>query len=683
MSKYLIIWLFSLIIVFFTINEHLVYIFIIILFFLIFTTAGHVFVFPIYYKNGKVFEGLIWGSISGITISSFLTSIIVYIIGWNLLTIFFCILILPILLLVLLFWNMSNIENKNLYFNNKQVYFGDVNTTKILFICLTIITFFFYLPYRNLGILIDDKYLYAWLFGHDFINRMVHVDSLSRGIPLNSFFFSGETLSYYWLAYVFPALMHNIRWIDLDIQQLLQLTQLFYSLLTTAALLTFIKKYVNDIKVFLIILTITLCCYSYIGLYNIGVKFFSLLLGSNFFGNIGYKIENFSGFSHSLYRFFLVEPQGTLAIAIMLMIFYLYEYNMNIRNHLIVGILIGLLFGVEATNGIMIMLWFGFVSIFALVVNWHNRYIIGIRHFFSIICASLVFLIFFSIKMYSFQTGSKALQLAPNWFAIKTLPIYLPLLYGPALILSFIALITIFRKKENYEHWVYRYIALLAVGLFFVLFIQNPTEYHFGLLKATRLIPISLLMLTIYFFQLYSAKNNIGSGIFVMLALAFPSFISDNFIASDISNPSTFVRADDLKAAIWIKKNLPKDAIIQAEPNYPGEDKGNWPKYAYSFIPIFAERRTAIGEWKVSSQEHGKLNEVAERFHSIKKMLSISDLEYTINTLKKYDIQYVYLGKLEKDLYPEAAIKFKKNTNYFKEVFSMNETSIFLFNAIQ
>jgi len=153
--------------------------------------------------------------------------------------------------------------------------------------------------------------------------------------------------------------------------------------------------------------------------------------------------------------------------------------------------------------------------------------------------------------------------------------------------------------------------------------------------------------------------------------------ITDNILASDIKNPSTYVRSADMEAARWIRRNLPEYAIVQAEPNYPGADeKGLLPKYAYSFIPIFAERVTAIGEWKVSSQEHGRPEEVAERFHAIERMYFTESTDECLSILKKYGIEYIYAGELERKKYSTGMDKFKNN-QIFEPVYIKEKTSIY------
>jgi len=160
------------------------------------------------------------------------------------------------------------------------------------------------------------------------------------------------------------------------------------------------------------------------------------------------------------------------------------------------------------------------------------------------------------------------------------------------------------------------------------------------------------------------------------MLLASPTLFTDNYIASNISNPSTYVRREDMRATNWIKNNIPDDAIIQAEPNYPESDRITAPKYSYSLIPIFAERKTAIGEWKVSSQEHGKVEDVGKRFHLIRKMYSTSDIDECVEIIDRYGINYIYVGRLERELYREGIAKFENN-NKFVLVYSIDDISVF------
>jgi len=663
----------SLTAVFLIINNNLIQVALCLFLFFLFSAWGHLLIYPLCYKKGRLLEGFIWGAVLGIVSGALITSIIVYLAGWNLITIFLIVTALPVTILFFF------LKNNGVTGETRAVRFNDID---ILLVALLIVTLFFYLPFKNLGVLIDDKYIYTWLFGHDFLNRMVHVVSLSRGLPLDSFFFSGETLSYYWLAYVYPAMLINIDFIKLDTQQLLQLTVLLYSLLTTASLFIFFKRIVNKRRYVLMLIFLALCCYSFSYLYVVALKALTAMAGNSYFNIFGYDLPIFSGFSHTFYRFFLVQPQATLGMAIMLMIFSFYGRKQTLYGFGIIGLLTGLLFGVDATNGIMIGLWLGCLSFFSVLINKGKRILVGENHLLSLVCAGLIYACFFAIGMYSLQTGKGVLQLKLNWLSILMSPFYFILEYGPMLILGIAGMIRLFKKKETLKKCLYPYIILFSIALVFNLFISNPTETFFGLLKATRVIPICLLAFTAYLWSNSLQTRKMKAVTAVLLLIAFPGVFMDNFLASDISNPSTYIRRESMEAAVWIKENLPRQAIIQAEPNHPGTDMQYKPKYSHSIIPIFSERRTAIGEWKVSSQEHGRVDEVGERFHSIRKMFATSDINECKTILDYYNVDYIYVGELEKKLYAAGIKKFIRNNN-FKLIYSKNNVFVFKYIRLE
>ena len=636
--------------------------------FLVIPMWGHIIMLPIYYKYGLLLEGFVWGSVSGLALSPLITAVVVYNWGWNITLIFMVIFVIPCVLFITLYVKQLH--------GNAFTHGPGIASDIVLPIGLIIVTIFFYYPFKNLGVLVGDKYLYAWLFGHDFINRMVHVDSLSRGVPLQGFFFAGEKLSHYWLAYVYPAFIHNISAIKLNIKQILQITQIFYSILTVAALIFFLKSIIGAKKNLMLVTLLALCCYSYVGLYNVGLKSYVWITEQASVELFGYNLDNLSGFSHSIYRFFLVEPQGTLAIAVILLILSLYRQEGSLYKFGTMGLLLGLLFGIEASNGIMLFAWFLITGVLAVYKKSNARFTIGINHLFAVLFAAFIYGVFFSIQMYDFQTGSKALQLATNKIAILSGPFYFLITYGPLFIFGIMGSVVYFKNDEKKNDCIGSYCILLLVGLVFTFFIQNPTEPHFGLFKATRILPLGLLVLSAFYLDnMKKFKYSISFAIGVML-LAIPTLITDNYIASNISKPSTYVRKSDMEAAEWIKNNLPCNAIIQAEPNHPESDDIKAPKYSYSLIPIFAERRTSIGEWKVSSQEHGKSDEVNNRFHEVRQMFATGDEREALTMIKRYKIEYLYVGELENKLYGKAVDKFKNN-KYYERVYSTYKTDIY------
>jgi uncharacterized membrane protein len=249
--------------------------------------------------------------------------------------------------------------------------------------------------------------------------------------------------------------------------------------------------------------------------------------------------------------------------------------------------------------------------------------------------------------------------------------------YGPLLILACAGIYIMVRYKKWQDSWEYEIIILFAVCFFFILFVLNPIENNFGLLKATRVVPLAITPLAILYCEKLKGQKFVKTITIVMCILAFPSIFVDNYLASDIKNPSTYILKSDLAATKWIKTHVPLEAIVQAEPNYPGKYKGKAPKYYYSLIPVFAHRKTAIGEWKVSQLEHGSRFETEVRFKEIEFMFYTDDALKCKEIAKKYKIQYIYIGERERKKYGGSLDKFYETTDIFRPVYNSNSVDIF------
>jgi hypothetical protein len=348
----------------------------------------------------------------------------------------------------------------------------------------------------------------------------------------------------------------------------------------------------------------------------------------------------------------------------------------------ILGLLLGILFGVEATLGLMLVFWFGCSGLYMLLRDRANRFQVFKLFSIAMLPCLVVYLSLFYIEMYRFSVGQEALQLRLNLFPIVAGLLYFPFAYGPNLLIGLAGLLQGLRRKTG-DHqgidirWFHMTLILFLIALFFTFFVKNPTEPQFGLLKAERIIPFCLLVFSLNFLLREPSRRSL-TWVILLIAIGAPTYATDLIVSSKVDNPrNTYLRQADSDACQWIRENLPADAIVQAEPNYPGEDGGFKPLYYYSLIPIFAERPTAIGEWKVSSQEHAKPSEVSERFHAVRRMFSTDRVDEASGVLRRYKIDYIYIGRLEKKSYPEGVGKFSANPTLFRLVYSNRGTEIY------
>jgi uncharacterized membrane protein len=161
-----------------------------------------------------------------------------------------------------------------------------------------------------------------------------------------------------------------------------------------------------------------------------------------------------------------------------------------------------------------------------------------------------------------------------------------------------------------------------------------------------------------------------------LMAFGLLTLFVDIYSASNVKDESntTFINPADYAACQWIKRNTPLGATVQCEPEYPGV-------YGYSLISCFAERAMVVGESKLGRTLH-VLNgyEFSEsRKRDIRRMFSATDISVSLEVIEKYDISYVYVGSLEKTLYPEGVMKFGQNDHLFTNVYSNEEVTVYQF----
>jgi len=638
---------------------------------ILYVVPGHLMVYPLTYQTGKKFEGLIWGTVAGLAVSSYLLLLIVYVFGWDFRAIFLMDLIFALGLLFM----MRKKHKKRLKQENPIEY--DYRTLLLVFL---LITLFFYFPFQNLGKLVGDKYLFAWLFGHDFIYKIISVVGISNGIPVNDLRNIGEIHHYYQLSCIFPALVYNLGWLDLKTQSIMQLTVMIYSFTAASAFFLFVCRLVRKKKEILFLLFLAFICYSYMDIYLVFKSLCVKISGETSLKLMGQDILDFSGLSHSFYRFFLAQPQASMGISVMILILVLRgRKDRTSYSYLVSGLLLGVLFGIEASIGLMMVIWSLLITLYDFILAADKRTLLLRRNFFLWVPAYIVYKTYFIVGMYGPETSGE-LQLAANWFAIYVSPMYFLIEYGPMFLLGITGLGHAIIHREKADHWVYEFAILMGIGIFFAFFVGTPRGIQYGLQKSSRVIPICFLAFTAYLFNHVHFEKKIKWFTISLMLLAVPTLFTDNFLASDITNPQTFIRSDDVKATNWIKKNLPRDAVIQAEPNHPGKEGDMVPLYYYSLIPLFAERPTAVGEWKTSGI--GCRQERTDRYREIKKMFGTSDVSEALNIIKKHNIQYVYIGKLEKQQYSEGTEKFEENEEVFTKVYARSNVEIYKINNV-
>jgi len=127
---------------------------------------------------------------------------------------------------------------------------------------------------------------------------------------------------------------------------------------------------------------------------------------------------------------------------------------------------------------------------------------------------------------------------------------------------------------------------------------------------------------------------------------------------------------DDYKAILWLKKNVPDQPIIVEA---VGESYTDFARVsANTGLPTILGWRVHEWLWR------GSFDESAKRTEEVKTIYKSNSLAKTKELLNKYQVKFIFLGKLEKQQYPQ--LKKEKFGQLGEIIFSSGQTKIYKVN---
>lgn len=163
--------------------------------------------------------------------------------------------------------------------------------------------------------------------------------------------------------------------------------------------------------------------------------------------------------------------------------------------------------------------------------------------------------------------------------------------------------------------------------------------------------------------------------IVILFAIGLPTTVIDAYNAQDTTNrdvsPGGFrwtivVRPAQQRAAAWIRKSTPADAVVQMSPIPRARE-------TWTFIPTFAGRRMAAG-LPISLLRKDLYEERSAR---VQQMYSSASIEDAWNIARDLHIDYIYLDEAERSAYKETLTKFEEHPERFKLLIKDEDVRVF------
>ena len=177
--------------------------------------------------------------------------------------------------------------------------------------------------------------------------------------------------------------------------------------------------------------------------------------------------------------------------------------------------------------------------------------------------------------------------------------------------------------------------------------------------------------------QLKGTPQRIWDGalwVMIFAALIYPTLAipskAGNFKAEPTLNGAAWVSAfhpDDYAAIEWLKANTPENAIVLERPGK---------SYNYlNRVSALSGRATLVGWDFHEYQWRGSMDEVNRRQPDIETIFNGLSQQTTLTLLNKYDITYIYVGDLEREIY--AANGLAKFNQFLSVAYQNNTVTIY------
>ena len=169
-------------------------------------------------------------------------------------------------------------------------------------------------------------------------------------------------------------------------------------------------------------------------------------------------------------------------------------------------------------------------------------------------------------------------------------------------------------------------------------------------------------------------KVTIGLGA-VLIAIGLPTTVIDTYNTQDISNRrmgpgfhwTVIVTAAEHEAYRWIRRQTPRDAIVQMDPQAHGRE-------TWSQLPTFAWRRMAAAR-PISLMN---IPDYDDRSRKVHELYATGDGPAAAAIARELGIDYVFVGPAEQKHTPRVGLaKFRDRKEFFELVFDNGAVRIY------
>ena len=276
----------------------------------------------------------------------------------------------------------------------------------------------------------------------------------------------------------------------------------------------------------------------------------------------------------------------------------------------------------------------------------------------------------------TFEGAGSAVALGLSSAAMHTPFTILGLALGPALVPALAGLAVVAtRRVPPSTRAAVAGVALSALLFFFVTLVLEPIWVgwragHLFLISSPALIAAALGLL----YDRVGRTATVGLAGVLMLGGA-PTTLIDIYNAQDTTNLNmgpgfrwtVRLSPQEQEALRWVETRTPRAALVQMSLTPRGRE-------TWSLIPSFARRRMAAGLpiSLLRTPEYDALAARADRIYQT------ADVDEAVALWRALKIDYLYVGRVERESWTAGTAKFTAHPEHFGRVFSNDEVAVYV-----
>lgn len=522
---------------------------------------------------------------------------------------------------------------------------GSLFTGLVLAVLLTVLLA---IPYLHVGVETDAGIAYRAYYSGDYLKHVAVTVELMRGvIPPDNPYFAGEKLHYYWMFYLFPAMIAETGGAD-TVEPVLQTVNLFLAGVFIGLWIFTVRQWIRRRWLQILVILMPFCFASFEG-----VAVFREVMQKGWPWD-GFRAYNVDGYSRwifdqpevdTLFRLIQYNMQHILPAAFFLVFLNIFKSreHVSLRTASCMGLICAMTIGHSGFLGSFLTLWTGLCLV--LLGPW------TLRGIWERLRLGTVMSIWPLAALILYKNGFQMLGTGGNPLALTLVK---PVAEHPFLffLLNFGIAVPGFIALFNWRRLHRPAIILAVLAVLWVAFIIVPDWPSDVGVKVGYTLALALALLTGQMLDRIPARRRLwnAAAAFVMITaglVALPSLAMEVYNSADIENTRyvSFIDSADWDAYAFIRNQLPRHARIQAG---PVTTSINAP---FSPVPTFAHRHTYCGDWMHAHIFLIPDHEYRVRHDQITRMFKLREPAAVYSLCRDAGITHLYWGATENASY--------------------------------